>query len=92
MLQFAQQIQKALSKSNIPAKGLISVQSDYGVKETVNRLVVAIASKEMTVFLRMDHAENAIKAGLHGLTDQRKGIKKNNGNRNDRLSKCGGKG
>lgn len=66
-LSFAQQIKKTLPESHIDkkvGKGLISVQSDYGVKETMNRLVAAVESKGMTVFLRMDHAENAVKQGL----------------------------
>jgi len=66
-LSFAQQIQKAQPENNIGknlAKGLITVESDYEVKETMDRLVAAVESKGMTVFLRMDHAENAIKQGL----------------------------
>lgn len=66
-LSFAQQIQKTQPESHAdknPAKGLISVQSDYGVKETMNRLVATVESKGITVFLRMDHAANAMKQGL----------------------------
>jgi|SRR6185312_4123945 len=45
-------------------KGLITVQSDYPVKETIDRVSSIVQSKGMTVFLRMDHAENATKQGL----------------------------
>lgn len=45
-------------------KGLITIQSDYSVKETVDRLASTVESKGLTVFLRVDHADNAAKQGL----------------------------
>ena len=44
--------------------GLITIQSDYSVKETIDRLVSIVESKALTVFLRVDHANNAAKQGL----------------------------
>ena len=45
-------------------KGLVTIQSHYPVKETIDRLASIIESKGMTVFARLDHAENAVKLGL----------------------------
>jgi uncharacterized protein (DUF302 family) len=45
-------------------KGLITIQSDYSVKETINRLASIVESKGLTVFARIDHAGNAEKQGL----------------------------
>lgn len=45
-------------------KGLLSIQSDYSVKETIDRLVSIVASKGLTVFVRIDHATNAEKQGI----------------------------
>ncbi len=44
--------------------GLITIQSKYSVKETIDRLVQIVESKEMTVFARIDHAANAEKQGM----------------------------
>jgi uncharacterized protein (DUF302 family) len=44
--------------------GLITIQSDYSVKETIDRLTTIVESKALTVFLRVDHANNAAKQGL----------------------------
>lgn len=44
--------------------GLISQKSTFPVKETVDRLVQLIESKGLTVFCRIDHAANAVTAGL----------------------------
>ena len=45
-------------------KGLISIQSRYSVKETIDRLASIVESKGLTVFIRIDHSENARKQGL----------------------------
>lgn len=45
-------------------KGLITIQSDCSVKETIDRVSSIVESKGLTVFLRIDHAENAKKQGL----------------------------
>ncbi|MEO8853835.1 MAG: DUF302 domain-containing protein [Ginsengibacter sp.] len=44
--------------------GLITIQSAFPVKETISRLISIIESRSMTVFGRIDHADNAIKQGL----------------------------
>jgi uncharacterized protein (DUF302 family) len=43
--------------------GLVSVKSSHSVKDTADRLVRALASKGMTVFNRINHAEGAQKIG-----------------------------
>ena len=44
--------------------GLITIQSAYPVRQTIDRLISIIESKGMTVFGRIDHADNALKQGL----------------------------
>lgn len=44
--------------------GLITIQSAYPVSETIARLISKIESSGMTVFARIDHADNALKQGL----------------------------
>ena len=44
--------------------GIITIQSGFPVKETISRLISIIESREMTVFARIDHSDNAIKQGL----------------------------
>ena len=44
--------------------GIITIQSGFPVKETISRLISIIESRDMTVFARIDHADNAIKQGL----------------------------
>ena len=46
------------------AAGLITVASNHGPKETVNRLEAAVKAKGMTVFARIDHAAGAAEAGM----------------------------
>jgi len=46
-------------------KGLTTIQSDYPVKETIDRIASIVESKGLTVFLRIDHADNAAKQGMH---------------------------
>lgn len=45
-------------------KSLITIQSSYSVKETIDRLSSIVESKGITVFVRIDHSENARKHGL----------------------------
>jgi uncharacterized protein (DUF302 family) len=52
------------SQSPATQQGLISIKSSFPVKETVDRLVHAVESKGLTVFCRIDHAANAVGAGL----------------------------
>jgi len=44
--------------------GLITLRSDFGAKETADRLASALEAKGMTVFARIDHAAGARQAGL----------------------------
>jgi uncharacterized protein (DUF302 family) len=44
--------------------GLITVASAFSVKDTIDRLQRAVASKGMTVFARIDHAAGATDTGL----------------------------
>src|SRR5438128_10021685 len=46
------------------ADGLTTIASDYGPKETMDRLEAEIKAKGMTVFARVDHAAGAAQAGL----------------------------
>jgi uncharacterized protein (DUF302 family) len=45
------------------ADGLTAVKSPYSVKETIDRLEAAAKARNLTVFLRVDHAAGAQKAG-----------------------------
>ena len=44
--------------------GLITIQSEFRAKETIDRLAAIVESKGMTVFARIDHAANAEQVGL----------------------------
>lgn len=44
--------------------GLVTLKSAFPVKETVDRLVHRVEAKGLTVFCRIDHAANAVSAGL----------------------------
>jgi uncharacterized protein (DUF302 family) len=44
--------------------GLITAKSNFGAKETADRLATAVEAKGMTVFCRIDHAAGAKQAGL----------------------------
>jgi uncharacterized protein (DUF302 family) len=46
------------------AEGLITISSNYGPKDTMNRLEAAVAARGMTVFARIDHAAGATGIGL----------------------------
>ena len=48
----------------MPQDGLITLSSRYPVGETVDRLLAALAKRNMTVFARIDHAAGAASAGL----------------------------
>jgi uncharacterized protein (DUF302 family) len=45
-------------------KGLLSIRSKFGPKETMDRLEAAIHAQGMKVFARIDHAAGASEAGL----------------------------
>jgi uncharacterized protein (DUF302 family) len=46
------------------ADGLMSVQSPYGPKETIDRLEAEVKTRGMAVFARIDHAASAAAVGL----------------------------
>ena len=46
------------------AQGLVTIQSSYGPKDTMDRLEAEVKAKGMTVFARIDHAAGAAEAGL----------------------------
>jgi len=46
------------------SNGLTTLQSNFSVKETIDRIVSIAQSKGITIFARIDHAANAIQSGL----------------------------
>jgi uncharacterized protein (DUF302 family) len=48
----------------VAGNGLVNVKSTHSVKDTADRLETALTNKGMTVFIRIDHAAGAKKAGL----------------------------
>jgi uncharacterized protein (DUF302 family) len=46
------------------ADGLTTIPTNFGAKETVDRLEAEITAKDMTVFARIDHAAAAAAVGL----------------------------
>src|SRR6516162_3560322 len=45
------------------ADGLTTIKSNYGPKETMDRLEAAVKAKNLTVFARIDHAAGAEEVG-----------------------------
>src|SRR5262249_16882058 len=50
--------------SPMPDNGLVSVQSRFATRETVDRLLTALAERKLMVFARIDHAAGAASVGL----------------------------
>jgi uncharacterized protein (DUF302 family) len=50
--------------SSMPSDGLISVPSRVSARETLNRLLAALATRKLTVFAHVDHAAGAVSIGL----------------------------
>ena len=46
------------------ADGLITLRSNYGPKDTMDRLETEVKAKGLTVFARIDHAAGAAQVGL----------------------------
>jgi len=46
------------------ADGLITVRSNYGPKDTMNRLAAEVKARGLTVFAHIDHAAGAAAVGL----------------------------
>ena len=47
----------------MPDDGIVSVRSRFSANETIERLLAAIAEKNLTVFARVDHAAGAASVG-----------------------------
>jgi uncharacterized protein (DUF302 family) len=50
--------------SSMPNDGLISVQSRASARETLDRLLAALATRKLTVFAHVDHSAGAASIGL----------------------------
>ena len=50
--------------SSAPNNGLVSVQSHVSARETLDRLLAALAARKLTVFANVDHAAGAASVGL----------------------------
>jgi uncharacterized protein (DUF302 family) len=48
----------------VATQGLMTMQSSFGPKDTMNRLEAAVQAKGMTIFARIDHAAGATEVGL----------------------------
>lgn len=48
----------------MPANGLVSIPSHGSARETLDRLLAALAARNLTVFARIDHAAGAASVGL----------------------------
>ena len=48
----------------MPNNGLVSLQSRVSARETLNRLLAALAKRKLTVFAHVDHADGAASVGL----------------------------
>ncbi|MGM0628625.1 MAG: DUF302 domain-containing protein [Candidatus Fermentibacterota bacterium] len=53
-----------VASAALAENGLVTVQSNFSVRETGNRLERQLEEKGMTVFARIDHAAGADSAGL----------------------------
>jgi len=53
-----------MTSEGLAIEGLTTVASDFGPKETMDRLAAAVAAKGLTAFARIDHAAGAAAVGL----------------------------
>jgi uncharacterized protein (DUF302 family) len=53
-----------LGTNILAADGLVTIQSHYGPKETMQRLEAAVKAKRFTVFAHIDHSAGAAELGL----------------------------
>jgi len=53
-----------LTELRMSVEGLVTVRSQHGPEETMNRLGAAVRAKSMTVFAQIDHAAGAEAVGL----------------------------
>ncbi len=64
IMAFAVSILMAMSSSIYASDGVISKKSDFSVKETADRFEKILKKKGLSVFARIDHAENATRVDL----------------------------
>jgi uncharacterized protein (DUF302 family) len=48
----------------LPGDGLVIIESNHTVKDTIDRVAGSLATKGVTVFTRIDHAAGAVSASL----------------------------
>ncbi len=53
-----------MSLNGLSSNGLITVPSNYSVRETLDRLEAALKAAGITIFARVDHAGGAAAVGL----------------------------
>jgi uncharacterized protein (DUF302 family) len=51
-------------KSTMPEDGLIAIESNHSVKDTIDRVAASLAAKGIAVFARIDHAAGAASVGM----------------------------
>src|SRR5262249_39516156 len=51
-------------RPSMPDNGVVSVQSRFAMRETVDRLLAAVTERRLTIFARIDHAASATSIGL----------------------------
>jgi uncharacterized protein (DUF302 family) len=61
LVDFSEAAVEALAMSE---DGLVTISSNHSVKETLDRLVDDLKSKNITVFARVDHAAGAASVGM----------------------------
>jgi uncharacterized protein (DUF302 family) len=54
----------SLSATSVLADKLVAVESRFGVKETLDRLVAELGKRDIKVVARLDHAANAKTVGM----------------------------
>lgn len=59
-----QQPGSATRSTEVESNGLVRVQSNFTVKETMDRLEAELKARSMPMFARIDHANGAAEAGL----------------------------
>jgi uncharacterized protein (DUF302 family) len=48
----------------LPGDGLVTIESNHTVKDTIDRVAAGLAAKGITVFARIDHAAGAASVGM----------------------------
>lgn len=48
----------------MPGDGLITIESNHTVEDTIDRVAASLAAKGITVFARIDHAAGAASVGM----------------------------